>query len=134
MTFDRYLLIPFRSQGRDHSGCDCWGLLRLIYQEALGIELTSFEDTPATSLRDVVRLVARHKGEWVKVDAPRRFDALVMASVGRETPGMAAHVGMAVDGQRFIHTERLNGPRISRFDDPFSVRRIMEIRRHVSLA
>ena len=38
--------IPYRQHGRDRSGCDCWGLIRLFYREALGLDVPSY--CPAT--------------------------------------------------------------------------------------
>lgn len=136
MTLDAYLSIPYRSQGRDASGCDCWGLLRLVYADVLGIDLKSFADVPATSLRDVARLIARHKAEWIKVERPARFDAVILKTVGGEKASrhLDAHVGIAVDHRRFLHTEAAFGPRVERFDGPVAKHRIVEFRRHTFLS
>ena len=131
--FDRYLMIPFASQGRDHRGCDCWGLLRLIYRERLGIDLTAYAETPATSLRDVARLIRRHRTEWRRVETPQLFDAVIMRVIGGEHSGLDAHVGMAIDGSRLLHTEKLTGPRVEPIDAPTMKNRIVEFRRHHDL-
>lgn len=34
---DRFIGIPFEDHGRARAGCDCWGLVCLIYQEELAI-------------------------------------------------------------------------------------------------
>lgn len=44
-----YLLIPYTLGGRDHSGCDCWGLVRLILEEQFNVFVPSydvFDDNP----------------------------------------------------------------------------------------
>lgn len=131
MTFDRYLPIPFRSQGRDYSGCDCWGLLWLIYRDVLGVELETYAETPATSLRDVARLIERHKREFGHaVEMPQPLDAVVMRVRNEDCPGLAAHVGVMIDARRLIHTRKGIGVRVTRLDDPFEAKRIVEFRRH----
>ena len=37
-----YIGIPYRENGSDRDGCDCWGLLALIYDERLGKPLPDY--------------------------------------------------------------------------------------------
>ena len=52
MWWNRYIGTPFKAFGRTMEGCDCWGLLRIVYREAFGIELPSYvSDYTATDAR-----------------------------------------------------------------------------------
>lgn len=46
MMHERYLRIPYRHEGRDWDGCDCFGLVRLFYAEELGITLEDVHGYP----------------------------------------------------------------------------------------
>jgi cell wall-associated NlpC family hydrolase len=100
-----YVGIPFRDGGRDREGCDCWGLLRLIYRDFLGVELPSYGEISAADLAAVSRRIDAGKdGErWQAVMSPRPLDAVVMRLHGARRIG---HVGVAVDGRRLIHIEK----------------------------
>lgn len=39
---DQWLRIPYQDYGRDWSGCDCWGLVRLVRQALRGDMLPSY--------------------------------------------------------------------------------------------
>lgn len=130
MQFDRFLSIPFKSQGRDRDGCDCWGLVCLYYQEALNIRLTSFAETPAHAFRDVAGLIARERLKWRSVDTPALNDVVLMRIADKSASRLVAHVGLAVDGRRMLHTQEDIGPRIERLDAPHIKPKIMEYRRY----
>lgn len=97
-----YVGIPFRSGGRDRSGCDCWGLLSLAYREVYGIQLPSFDDEyDRAGDRAVIEgLVAQHLPEmpWQPVAAVIPGDALLF-----NVAGQSVHVGVAVGDGRFLH-------------------------------
>ena len=97
-----YIGIPFVEHGRDRSGCDCWGLVRLIYAEQLGIELPSWNayrhvmDGGAiyAQLDKVLPL-------WEPLTIPHAF-AVGLFAVGHSR----VHVGLFADVDRMIHIEK----------------------------
>ena len=112
----RYGAIPWREHGRDHAGCDCWGLYRLILGEQTGIWLPSHDEVYARALdgHAVAAAVACHgtaAPEWneVPAGAERTFDAVLMRlGYPRDGGGAAyadAHVAMVLVPGFLIHIE-----------------------------
>ncbi len=117
MWTDNYIGLPFLPDGRTRDGLDCWGIVRLAYQEQRGIELPSYSgiytmDT-AEKLREVAEMMERESIKWTQVDTPQDFDVVRLRIVGK----LAFHVGLVV-GKDFLHVmsgiqstvERLNSP------------------------
>ena len=130
ISVDDFVRIPFRSQGRGYGGADCWGLVYLWYRDRLGIELEAWAETPAGQVRDVARLIERHKTDWSPAWPPRQNDVALMRVMARGTSRLVAHVGIVVDGGRVMHTQSAGGVRVDRADSPLIARRVMEYRRH----
>lgn len=101
----RYVGIPFLDQGRDAYGCDCWGLVRLIYKNELNIDLPAYGEISAVDLAKVARNITEgYNGEtWEAVDVPQPLDVVVMRFHGSKHIG---HVGVMVNDTDLIHTER----------------------------
>lgn len=97
-----YVGLPYRAQGRDRDGVDCWGLLRLFYRDELGIDLPGFRDdyTCAGERRELDALIAGNAegGPWRRVRHVRHYDGLLF----RVGP-FASHVAMAIGGGRMLH-------------------------------
>lgn len=96
-----YVGIPFLDGGRGLVGCDCWGLVRLVYSAVLGIELPTYGEISAA---DVARVTTRIREDsaaapWLPVmGAAQAFDVLVMR-------GRPLHVGVMVDARHVLHVE-----------------------------
>lgn len=130
MSLDAFTCIPFVSQGRDYSGCDCWGLVWLWYRDVLGVDLTSYAETPAGRVRDIAKLIEQYKTEWVSVVSPAPNDVVLMRAITGHASRLVAHVGVAMPGNRVMHIEEHDGFRLERLDAPHIAPRVMEYRRH----
>lgn len=117
----KYLRIPFKTHGRDFSGCDCGGLVWLVYKHELGIELPDwrelYSDTRVQNSLELFETVSTMLGEnGIEVEPRdiRPFDVLSFR-IGTDP----IHVGVAINKRVFLHTmagrtnavqERLDNP------------------------
>lgn len=104
--FDKYVGAPFLDGGRSIDGVDCWGLVRLIYERELQIDLPSYADVSARNLIEVARNIARGKDgeEWIDVipSAVAEFDVCVLKHYGKNRVG---HVGVMLNSKTLLHIE-----------------------------
>ncbi|MDR1836410.1 MAG: C40 family peptidase [Treponema sp.] len=99
----KYVGIPFVSNGRTLSGCDCYGLVRLVLRNEYGIDLPELSNDYADALnvKETMRLFAEHRpvlaGE--KIDAPEEKAVAVITE-----HGVAAHIGVVAGDGYILHT------------------------------
>lgn len=102
MWTDQYVGIPFKINGIDRNGLDCWHLIALVYKEKLGIELPLFngliEDHSITSLRRIVKTINEWKTRWIKVDKPQQFDVVLL-----RMNNLPCHIGIVVSKNKMLH-------------------------------
>lgn len=108
MSLDRFVGIPWVEKGRGFEGCDCWGLLRLVYLEECGVELPGYGERYETvaDRAALAELIAGAKFEqWSEIPAgtERAFDAVLIRE-GREQ----THIGLVVTPGRCLHVDRGN--------------------------
>ena len=113
MWHNKYMKIPFVEKGRDENGCDCWGLVCLIYKNELGIKLKSrSEDYSDTNNVETVNgTINNERMEWEDVTKPDMFDVVILSM-----RGLPMHVGLMVDGKHMIHCQRGVGTCFERLD------------------
>ncbi len=126
-----YVGLPWLDRGRDQTGCDCWGLARLVYAVELGIELPTYVgDYPsAGEAAEIDRLIrdALDGGPWIEVSAAGEFD-LVLFRLGR----WDSHIGIMVDGKRMLHMMGRDAAKVERIDGAVWARRQCGVWRHHS--
>lgn len=108
---DGYVGLPFVDGGRDRSGVDCWGLVRLVYREQLGVDLPDFAEIRAIDWRSVARAIvdAQESIDWIAVlrGQERPFDVVLMRghSEGNRPVSIVNHVGVVAPGGCVLHAE-----------------------------
>lgn len=101
MWYNDYVGIPFLDKGRTKAGSDCWGIVRLIYDEQFNIKLPSFADADYDYTDDsrVEELFASNREGWEVTDNPKPGSIVLFRILGRE-----AHVGVYIGDDKFIHS------------------------------
>ena len=99
----KYVGISFEDRGESFDGSDCYGILRLIYKEELGIEIPVFgqscNNTKAIFL-DYIKQISRH---WVSVKDYELFDVVAMAHDPNH-PRVIQHFGLYLGNGKMLHT------------------------------
>lgn len=129
--------IPFRDGGRDRSGCDCWGLVRLVHAELAGVDLPAYGEIAASNLLAIVRAMdtgAQDAAVWRRVDdLPRRaLDVVTMRGFGA-TGRAPLHVGVMLDPRRLLHVEESTDSVTVPLDHPSVAGRLLGFHRHADL-
>ena len=132
-SVSEFIGIPFRHRGRDMDGCDCWGLVRLVYRRLYGIELADFADRyenalDAPAIAGLVGEESRSQ-EWAAVETPQPGDVVLL-----RIAGAPVHVGVMVEQDRMLHVLEGIDAAIERLDSPLWQPRVAGYFRHRLLA
>ncbi len=109
-NFSKYIDIPFKHRGRDFDGCDCFGLVRLIYKEEAGIDFPDYLEIDYNCFlsenneEHIEKIYAHHiKNGWTLAQPPYQlWDALIFYSSEKKI--VADHIGIHIGDAKFIHT------------------------------
>lgn len=133
----KYLRIPYKVRGYDFDGCDCAGLLRLVYKEELGILLPDWENEYINVRRESFRTIdsifdaeTSTIGDFpmsVPLDKVQPFDALVFR-VGTAR----VHTGIVTKKGRFLHIQEGEHANIDDYNGLKWKNRLVGVYRHVS--
>lgn len=96
MWFEKYVGIPFLDLGRDASGIDCYGLVRLVYAERLGVEMPDYDYQRGAdfSLFDMYRVFRK-----VELSEHSEYDILWLRSPSGDDGQLLNHLGICVGSE-----------------------------------
>lgn len=120
---EQFIGIPFVNMGRTIKGCDCWGLITLIYQHYLAIYLPTYV-IDQFNIDKVKQAFISEKARWSKVERSQvnQFDVaelVVRTNSGKLEP---LHVGVIVDNTYLLHTEKNIGSHLVKFNEDFRIK------------
>lgn len=98
-----YIGIPYADFGRTREGCDCWGLVCIVYRASLGIRLPEYLGAYSSTDEhaEIASIISAEKVSplWMPVTgSPRPFD-LALFRRGR----WSTHVGIVIRDGLMIH-------------------------------
>ena len=134
---NRYIGIPFRDDGHDYDGCNCWGLCHLVLKNECGIETPSYGELSAADLLAAARkfrsIVAVET--WEKVDDYRAFDCVLMHAMSDDRSlRLPGHVGILISPSRVLHVWSKTAAVHMPIDHPRVRNKIIAVYRHKALA
>lgn len=103
----KYVGIPFKDRGRDRTGIDCWGVVRLVYRDHFGLELPSYIEQYVTAfdhieLGNLIRKERYKKWNAYPLGAERIGDVILI-----RLKGQPMHVGIVTKQGYMLHV--MNG-------------------------
>jgi len=135
-NFDKYIGIPFEHKGRGLSGCDCYGLVRLVFENERKIGLPDFLDIDyscgleknETYIQDEYSQFLSNG--WVSIDKPYTlWDCFIFYS--NMEKGIADHIGICIDGDKFLHASCAVGSVLVSRLDQYWISKIYDVARWV---
>lgn len=127
----KYVGLPFQDGGRGPAAYDCWGLLRAVYADCLGVDLPCYGEISAHDLARIARTMGDGQAAecWHPVAVPLAFDGVLMRAAGGTRA--VVHVGVAVDSRRLLHVEAATAAVVVPMTHVSVAGRIIGFRRYV---
>jgi cell wall-associated NlpC family hydrolase len=121
--------------GRTRFGVDCWGLVRLVYADALRIELPSYVGSylSVEERGEIAGLMLEGSRRWPWTLVPRAMRERAYDVALFRRGAIAAHVGIVIGAGRMLHIERERESCIASYADGPYRHRLIEIYRHAEI-
>jgi cell wall-associated NlpC family hydrolase len=109
--------IPYELHGRDRSGCDCWGIVRLWLNEAMRMNVPSYVEKTTAAWPTVSGMTSFFDevigASWEKVDiGQEQIGDVAWIRSGR----WPVHVGVIVSNGLLLHSEGPKRQNLSRVE------------------
>lgn len=101
---DPYFEIPYKLGGDSKEGCDCWGLVKLVYKEILGLDIPDYSKC-YSSLEEAYRVIEEQRNNYRKIDGPSIF---AIALFRKRT-----HCGVVASMKEIFHIDKQYGVQLT---------------------
>ena len=102
MDVSKYIGLRFEEHGRGPEGYDCWGLVRLFYEQEYGLPLPTYtgqyQDTSDSIGIHGLIAGGRHSKYWEEVNIPETGDVALL-----RVDNYPKHVGIYLAGGNMLH-------------------------------
>jgi len=102
MWAEDYIGIPFKNNGTDRTGLDCYRLAVMVYRDRLNIDLPClsdvFMDGTMATLKKAVKSISEVKKLWTEVKKPRPLDVILI-----RTGNLTYHIGIVINRCQMLH-------------------------------
>lgn len=99
----KYVGAPWVKGAAGPGSYDCWGLMRAVAKNELGLELPAIEPDlyEVRALARAFDAAEERKTQWVPIDKPQEFDCVLL---GRSTAVVHAGIYVPIDGGSVLHS------------------------------
>jgi sulfur carrier protein ThiS len=124
---EKYIGLRYKAKGRDFSGTDCYGLVRLFYKEELKIDLPAFDsEYEATEEQRIQELFAQYREGWDEVTTPLHGDVVLFRVLGK-----VRHIGVMITPESFLHVREGSDSVVEYLSNPKWNKRVAGFFRYV---
>lgn len=116
MEIKDFIGIPYKTNGRDLKGCDCYGLVMLYYKEILGINVPESRITAEQPRRIFANYLNELSTHWDTIQTPKKHSVVAFA-YSPEHPKIVTHFGIMIDDKTILHCLNKVNSHISSLDD-----------------
>lgn len=129
---NEYIGLPFKEFGRDRTGCDCWGLCRILLKDRHGIDVPSYlgQYEGCVDAQGLPKLISAESADWDEVlpDWARPGDIGVF-----RMRGVAMHTGYIVAKGVMLHVYDGTDTVLESFESRLWNTRLVGVYRHKEL-
>lgn len=97
--------------GLPYDEYDCFKLTRLVYKKINNLDLPEHFYSDPLDHFHVSQVVSLHKWRYKKVQKPKLGDIILL-----RVYGVPSHLGIYIDQNRFLHTQKQTGSIVDRLD------------------
>lgn len=125
IDYSEYVGIPFRELGRDKGGVDCWGLIKLIFENEYKIVLPEYYISHHDEYNVTEKMTNVEDG-WHEVSQP--FEGVIcLLTMHENDKSLLNHIGLFINNAKFIQATKTIGSFIVGKDHPYWSKKIKKL-------